>query len=239
MLAQRPGERIAALEHGGRRYWLKQAERHESLRKRLTKGDSRQALRREGETLRKLAGQQVPVPEVVLEGPDHLLLSDCGPTLEDIARAPGFTPGSAVPGFAAAGMALGGLHAKDMLHGRASIKDLCWDGARIAFIDFEVRPGGRQGAGAAGRELANFVFRTHFVAQHAGCDLGRELQAFLDAYSKACLPAHLRAARRLAAWRWWWMVPLAAPVVWLTAPGKAPDFRAIAPTMRVLRGLGT
>lgn len=78
------GARVARLETNERRAWIKQREQHESLRKRLHKGDARHALLREAENLRALAGQGVRVPEVIASSEAYLVISDSGSTVTDI-----------------------------------------------------------------------------------------------------------------------------------------------------------
>ncbi|MCC5971357.1 MAG: hypothetical protein JJU15_15540 [Pararhodobacter sp.] len=228
--ARSAGMRVASFIVAGQRFWLKQVEHHESWRKRHTKGDSHQAFGREQDALRKMAVLGVPVPEIVAHGPDWIVLTDCGPTLEDMIRNEDYDHAEGLPAFEAAGQALAALHSAGLTHGRGKMKDFCWDGTQIRFIDLETDPAPFC-PGTTGRdELVNFVYHCHFVAFQTGRDLSAELRAFVRAYGQGGHAEVFSAARAWARRRWWlgWLM---APVGWLTPDRRSPDFKAASPTL--------
>ncbi len=120
----------------GRRFWVKRVERL-SARMRVQKGDPARAFAAEREGLRVLAAHGVPVPEVVAEGPDYLVLPDAGPTLVRLAKDESLPEAERLAAFRAAGGALARLHWAGLAHGRPAVRDICWDGAVARFIDLE------------------------------------------------------------------------------------------------------
>lgn len=230
-----PVARITPFEVDGSRYWLKQLEKDLNWRKRFTKGTSQATLDLERNTLKSLAKRGVPVPAIVYEGPDFLVLADCGPTLEDIVLAPGYRREDGLIAFAAAGRALAELHGQGLGHGRGKIKDFCWDGSRISFIDFETFVVDTAGGKSIRKELVAFVFHGYLVAVQNGIDLSAEIAAGVASYR-----AHGREEvwRASCDWVWnrRWAVAVARPVNWLRPGRRAPDFKAIAPTLAVFCG---
>lgn len=224
------GMRVAPFSVAGQRFWLKQVEHYETWMKRRIKGDPNAAFERERTALRRLAALGVPVPDIVAEGPGWMVLTDCGPTLEDMAHATDYDRTEGARAFDAAGRALSALHAAGLTHGRGKIKDFCWDGAQIRFIDFESDPAPFNHDSTGRDDLVNFVYNCHFVAFHAGRDLSAELRAFLRAYGKGGHSAVFNAASAWARRRWWlgWLM---APVGWLTADRRSPDFKAATPAL--------
>lgn len=228
--------RVLEIAIGGRRYWMKQRERYETIRKRLSKGDASDALHREGRNLRELAQQGIPVPEIVATDESYLVVSDCGKTLNDLFLATEYQVEAGILAFTEAGRALADLHRKGLALGRGKAKDFCWDGKRICFIDLEVSPLRFQPATSGRRNLVNFIFYSYFVAFHSGRDIELELRGFLRGYletGEADTLATFAAARRWARRRWW-LAALSMPVALLRPPRKSPDFRAIAPTLMLL-----
>src|SRR5690554_3415852 len=82
----KPPQRIMAITlNDGRRVWLKRIERL-SLRLRIQKGDPARAFGRERAGLMAFAESGLPVPEILLEGADFLVLADTGPSLMGLMR---------------------------------------------------------------------------------------------------------------------------------------------------------
>lgn len=227
-----PDARILGFDHDGHRYWLKQAI-DEGWRKRLSKGGAAAALDREVEKLRRLAREGVAVPPIADAGVGYVVLADCGPTLDDMVRAPHPDPAQVATAFAEAGRALAALHARGLTHGRAKIKDLCWDGAQIRFIDFEDRPGPADPSQARLHDLTTFVLHGFFVAIRTGQDLTPALDAFIAAYRAG---GGAPTCRQAVGWarRRWWLRPLAWPIARLSGPRRAPDFKAVTPALDYL-----
>ncbi|GGL84454.1 hypothetical protein GCM10011534_02930 [Pseudooceanicola nanhaiensis] len=127
--------RIQRIELDGTTYWVKHPETL-SMRWRIQKGDPALALERERNAYHALAGRGLPVADCVDEGPDYLVVRDAGTPLSQVLA--GDAPREERDRALSAGAeALHSLHDADVAHGRPSLRDMMWDGTRIAFIDFE------------------------------------------------------------------------------------------------------
>lgn len=129
----------------GRRFWLKRVE-HLAGRMRLQKGDPARSFEAEREGIRALQAQGLPVAGLELEGPGWIVLPDAGPVLPQVVADAGRDEAAKLRAMTAAGAALAMLHRAGMVHGRPAVRDICWDGAQVRFIDLErfrrARPGG-------------------------------------------------------------------------------------------------
>lgn len=132
--------RVSRLVWNGRVYWLKRPETPRSLRWRLQKGSPRRAFEAECDALARLAGAGAPVPQVLAQGPEFLLVADAGRTLDALLRDPATPPETGGQAVTAVARALAGLHGQGLAHGRPYLRDLCWDGRRAAMIDLEYSP---------------------------------------------------------------------------------------------------
>ncbi|MDR5651561.1 lipopolysaccharide kinase InaA family protein [Ruixingdingia sedimenti] len=190
-LGQPPRRVMALTLADGRRFWLKRVE-HLRLRLRLQKGDPARAFEAERAGLHLLAARGLPVAEIVLEGPDHIVLADAGPTLAQLAAEPGRD--DAATAFAAAGRALARLHRAGLAHGRPAVRDICWDGHTARFIDLERFSPRRRGGFWQGVDLLCLVQSAHARWP----DDPRWLNATLAAYAAEAPPGALAAAARLS-----------------------------------------
>ncbi len=151
-------QRVTPLRLDGRIYWLKRAA---SARlgwgHRLQRSlaailpwpkllsftavvDARGALHREARIIERLRKKGATVPEVVLRGPDWLLLSDLGLSLEQ--RLLAARTRSEVIALAQAGAsALRKLHAAGGWHGFPLARNIVGQPGALGFIDFEEDPG--------------------------------------------------------------------------------------------------
>jgi tRNA A-37 threonylcarbamoyl transferase component Bud32 len=211
----------------GERLWLKRIE-DLSLRLRLQKGDGRRAFANELKGLRVLAKAGLPVPVIVAEGPDHVVISDVGPSLHQMVRGSAETVGKRVTAFRAAGRALGRLHSAGFAHGRPAIRDICWDGEEARFIDLERFSDGQA---TPYRMALDVIVFTQTYMTSVG-KVGPDLEAALQAY---------RAAAQMGAWgqvqatcrKLLPLVPLTAPMRWLRP--NAQEFQAVPKTLAYLR----
>ena len=227
--AHAPGTgRITAMEHRGKRYWIKRVERL-SLRWRLQKGNPAARFFNERETLRALSARGAPVPTVVAEGREWFAMPDCGASLEAILLTPGHP---ARPGaFGKAGAALAQFHALGIRHGRPQPRDLCWDGDKIRFIDFErgrIRPACR---GARALDIVQLVHALYAL------DLrdSPEVDAFCAAYRRHDPDALWQQAEKLCR-RLRWIDALTRPIQRREArkprPSRLREWEAIPLTLR-------
>ena len=196
--AARPGApRIEPVELGGRRYWIKRPEVL-SLRWRLQKGNPLRAFARERRIHRDLLARGAPVPPILAEDDSYIVLPDSGPSLEALlADAP---PDERLRAFRAAGVALAGLHAAGLAHGRPLPRDLCWDGTQITFLDFE--GASRTHSASERRQILDLVLALHGVyALSPGPT--PEADALCEGYRAADRRGLWEAARKyIRRWRW-------------------------------------
>ncbi len=204
--ATRPdAPRIEPVELNGRRYWIKRPEVL-SLRWRLQKGDPARSFERERRIHRDLLARGAPVPPILAEADSYIVLPDSGPTLEALlADAP---PDERLRAFRAAGAALAGLHAARLAHGRPLPRDLCWDGERITFLDFE---GASRATGASPRrQILDLVLAIHGI--HALSPRPTpEAEALCGGYRAADQRRIWEAAQHLVR-RWRWVEVLTRPL---------------------------
>ncbi len=231
-----PDARVTKLVVGKHVYWMKQSERHETVKKRLRKGCGTEALRRERANLKELAARGVPVPDVVAFDDDYLVIADCGLTLNDLFLSPDYRGEDGVRAFFEAGRALAKLHGQGLALGRGKAKDFCWDGQTVRFIDLEESPAAFDPQSNGRTNLVNFVFHTFFAAFQLQRDVYAEARAFLRGYAADGSDATRQTLEYASRWarRRWWMAALSIPVGFLRPLGRAPDFKATAPTLILL-----
>lgn len=216
-----PPVRVRAVAlRDGRRFWLKRVERL-SGRLRLQKGDPARAFAAEREGLLALGAAGLPVAGVVAAGPDWVLMPDAGPVLPEVVGDPARDEAEKLRAFAEAGRALGRLHWAGMAHGRPAVRDVCWDGREVRFIDLErFRRAGRAGFWQAA-DVVMFA-QTAFTLWPED---GRWLEAALDAYAVSAPEGTMAAVQRL--------VRSLRPVGWLAA-----GLSRVRPGSRELRAVG-
>lgn len=222
--------RIRRLEQGGMAYWAKKPETL-SLKWRLQKGDPAVAFKADMDGLHALADAGVPVPEVVAEGPDFVVTRDSGPILSDLLVAQTGTVEERTRAMEAAGRELARMHGLGLSHGRPAAKDMCWDGSRLTFLDFERYCAQRNTMKGHMQDLIIFV---HSCFAFAQAELP-EIEAACAAYRAQDTKAVWDMA---AAWctKKWWLDPLTKPLQWGNREG-AKEFKAIPMTLRAF-GVG-
>lgn len=128
--------RVSRIEHLGQIYWIKRPEIL-SWRGRLQKGNPDKAFARERAGYHALAGSGLPIAQLVLEGPDYLVIRDAGVSLPSVLRDPRYSEADRVRAIRMAGEALQQFHAAGVAHGRPNLKDMLWNGEKVTFIDLE------------------------------------------------------------------------------------------------------
>ncbi|MFN4155105.1 MAG: serine/threonine protein phosphatase [Paracoccaceae bacterium] len=226
---EQPSQRIRALTlPDGGRVWLKRIEQATG-RMRLQKGNGLSAFVAEREALRLLHAKGVPVPVVMAEGPDFLLLPDLGPNLSTLLKDHSHPAPDRITAFAAAGAALAGLHRAGYAHGRPALRDFCWQAGQLRLIDLERFRNRRRSRMV--RALDVVIFTHSWFADGRNTAPGPELDAAMNAY-RAAAPAGLwrsvaRLTRLLAP-----LGGLARGVARISKPSK--DVQAILPTLAYL-----
>lgn len=195
--ARRDVPRIEPVRLAGHRYWIKRPEVL-SLRWRLQKGDPARSFARERRIHHDLLARGAPVPPILAEAEGYMVLPDSGPTLEALMR--GAAPcGERLRAFEAAGAALAGMHGAGLVHGRPLPRDLCWNGERITFLDFE--GGARAGRASMGRKALDLVLALHGIYALSPRPVP-EADAFCNGYRGADDGLWRDARRRVRRWRW-------------------------------------
>lgn len=152
--AAAPGPRIERMETAGRIVWIKrpgetQATRWHALQRLAARlaphpmlrvtvdGGGPASIERERARIGAFRAAGFLVPEVLLDLPDALVLSDLGSNLGQVHKGdePAFR--RALPPL---GETLGRVHDCGLVHGRPSRRDLVWHEGEIGFLDFEEDP---------------------------------------------------------------------------------------------------
>jgi len=128
--------RVFQLDSGGKTYWVKRPETR-NLFSRLQKGSAAKTFEAERFALHYLGARGAPVSPVVAEGEDFLVTEHQGTPIVRLLERADLSSSDKARIFSEAARALARLHARSLSHGRPNLKDICWDGERISFIDFE------------------------------------------------------------------------------------------------------
>lgn len=221
-----PHRRITGIDlPDGRKVWLKRAERL-SGRMRLQKGHGAKGFAREQAGLQVLGGLGLPVPPVLAQGPDWFVTPDLGPTLRHLMWTDPDIP-KLTPIFAAAGTALAQLHLHSFRHGRPAIRDICWNGTAVHFIDLERFSSVKSDPRGLALDLMIFVHSLMGDGLRTPQTAPALQEAAIAAY-RALAPGIWAQARVTAGWLGW-LPPLAR-----LAKGSR-DWQALAPTLARLR----
>ena len=201
-----PPRRLTRIEHDGRAYYVKTPERHASLRWRVQKGDPESAFAREISLLIEFRQRGAAVPRIVAQDAGYLVLADHGIPLQSMIYQQ--TADHAL--MRQTGKALAELHALGLAHGRPSLRDICWDGAELTFLDLEA--GAR--VQASPRDQARDLFLLlHSVFLTGGSDTALAAPV-LDAY-RSHGDAAVWHATQARARGLWWLELLTRPGAWL------------------------
>ncbi|WP_298852565.1 hypothetical protein [uncultured Ruegeria sp.] len=79
----------------------------------------------------------MPVPRIVAEDDGFMAVEDAGVSLTKLCGTNFVTTAEKLKACRAARHALARLHSAGFAHGRPALRDMCWDGRQIRFIDFE------------------------------------------------------------------------------------------------------
>lgn len=218
--------RIERVEIDGRAGWLKRPEKL-GLSLRLRKGDPQEGFKRELQTYRDLQGRDLPIPELLDDGDDFFVVADAGPNLNRIFRDTSDTPEVFHNALAKAARALARLHEQTYCHGRPALKDICWDGTSITFIDLDrARPGDPKGKGYA-LDVLIFFFSAISVTDGVRTEVIHARDAYKQADAAGNWQRAVRLARRLRYLAW-----ALTPITMFLQSKR--EFRAIAPTLRFM-----
>jgi tRNA A-37 threonylcarbamoyl transferase component Bud32 len=217
---RQPPVRVRTFETPSGPLWLKRVE-NLSLRGRLQKGGGRRSFERDWQGLHVLGDAGLPVAPILAEGPDYYVTPDMGVTLRAVVSDQADTALRRAA-FQAAGVALAALHANGYSHGRPAIRDLCWDGTSVRFIDMERFSPRRHSPRHIATDMLVFM---HSVFA-TGSGTAKDLDAAIHAYRAAGGPwrENIALARRLRMFG-----ALTAPI-WRIVP-QSRDLKALQPTL--------
>lgn len=224
-MAKADGPRIQRVDVDGHTYWIKRPEQL-SLRMRLQKGDPQRAFAAEVAAHTAYADRGLPVAEVAAADDSYLITVDSGTPLKKLLRDENAIFPEAL---ASAARALATLHAAGVSHGRPSLKDICWDGTRIAFLDLE--RAGRETTAARGQstDLMILIFSTAVETGGEANAMQTARDAYLSVGEASVWQAAQARARRYAPLGW-----LAWPVAKVLKGNR--EYAAVAPFFQFMRG---
>ena len=205
--------RVRMLETPAGCLWLKRVETM-TLRWRLLKGGGQRSFEKDRDGLHFLGEAGLPVAPILAEGPDYFVTPDLGVTLR-VLMSDACASDDRSAAFRAAGRALAALHVQGFSHGRPAVRDLCWDGADVRFIDMEKFSPRHHSPRHFAADMLVFVHSV-FAAGGGEADLENALTAYCSAGGP--WPAAVALARRLR-----WIGPLTRGLLRLK-----PDSRELA-----------
>ncbi|WP_294229041.1 hypothetical protein [uncultured Shimia sp.] len=217
--AQQDGPRVERIEADDRVFWIKRVEQLD-LRYRLQKGDPRKAFERERQAYHEMNAAQAPVPHLVAEGCDFLVLPDCGLDLRKLLEREGDVS-KRDQMLLDASVMLANFHKLGFAHGRPSPKDMCQVDGQMLLLDFERYKHQNNTPVGQARDLVVFAFN---VAAHSP-EMRGVLPDAMAAYRAAADTAIWPLAQR---WCWWFQW-----ADWVTKPlqkrpeGRSKEFKAI------------
>ena len=194
---------------------------------RLQKGDPTASFERERVALHRLSDLNAPVPEIVAEGADYFAIADCGTNLHQMLKAPNAENTSNPEIFAKAGRALARLHQAGVSHGRPSLRDICWDGQKIRFIDFERFAEKRNTLRGHAEDVIILLLNAFSITLEPRPEIAAVIEGYRSEDPGGVWEAAQRRAHKL---RW---------INWLSKPVQfkkrgAREFKAIPYTLRAL-----
>lgn len=204
--ADLPPGRVARLEIADQSYFVKSVEVRTKLRQRITKGDPAKAFAREVALLRAFAARGAPVPRIIAANATHLVLADHGTPVEKAIRK-GHVSDALLRQI---GTSLAALHKLGLAHGRPLLRDICYDGTTVTFLDLEA------GAKLDARpydQARDLIALIYSMVLATNSDM-RMTQVLIDGYRSEGDPAVWDAVRKRSR-NLWWLELLALPGVWL------------------------
>lgn len=216
--------RIRKIEHDGVCYWAKKSETL-SLRWRIQKGDPMVAFKADLDGMHALSEAGIPVAQIAVKGPNYVVTADSGPTLAQMLVSKEYTNEQRIAAFTAAGRELADMHQKGLSHGRPAIKDMCWDGKSLVFLDFERFSAKRNNARGHMLDLIIAVHSTYAtLARHSA-----EAAAFEESYRLHDQTGTWQRAKQFCH-KIRWLDTLTKPLQWGNRVGAA-EFKAIPLTL--------
>ncbi len=221
--ARKDGPRVQRIEVEGQVFWIKRVERL-GLRYRLQKGDPRKAFERERLAYLEMNAANAPVPRLVAEGADFLVLPDCGLDLRQLLEREDDVA-SRHHMLLEASVMLAEFHNLGFAHGRPSPKDMCQVDGQMLLLDFERYKHANNTPVGQARDLVVFAFNVASHSPQMRGSLREAMATYRDTADAVIWPLAQRWCRWLR-WTEWVTKPL------LKRPeGRALEFKAIPVVM--------
>lgn len=201
-----PPRRLTRIEYQGEVYFAKMPEQHVSLRWRLQKGDPKVAFAREVSLLHEFAIRGAAVPRIVAQDAQCIILADHGMPLQRHI----YQGQADADLMQRTGKAMAKLHALGLAHGRPSLRDICWNGTELTFLDLEAGATVQASPYEQARDLF-LLLHSVFLTDGASSSLAAPV---LDAY-RAQGDAVVWQATQARARGLWWLELLTRPGAWL------------------------
>lgn len=222
-----PHRRLTQIEVQGRPYFVKMVERHKSLRRRLFKGDPRIAFAREINLLQEFSKRGAAVAKIVAVDDARVALVDHGIQVQSLI----INHQADEELMQKLGAALARLHALGLAHGRPSVRDICWNGADLTFLDLEAGAKLHARPRDQARDLYLMLHSLYFTDGVQSSLAEPALHAY-----RAQGSAQVWAETQALAARFEWVEFLSRPLAWAHhLRGKTrSEFAAIRPTLRLI-----
>lgn len=218
--------RVSSFEFEGQRYWIKQVEQTTG-RTRILKPAPKHGFSREIKAYEALSAKGAPVPEILIRNAQYVVFTDAGRTLSFYWRDEKVHPKERASVSKQAGEALARLHSLGVSHGRPVVRDICWNGNRITFLDFENYSIRRNGVRGRAFDLLCFV---HSICSQPIKDEAA-LEAAIDGYRKMDQDNVWNEARILAR-RLRWIEVLSRPMQKRKDP-HAREFKSLPKVRKI------
>lgn len=150
-------ERISRIDWNGKPAWRKRPE-NVSWRFRIQKGDPVKAFQNERKTYAMLTERGLPGPVILDSSDDQIVFLHAGDTLRSILMDDATTENTANAALMTAAKALADLHQNGIAHGRPAPRDICIDGDKVIFLDWELYAPKRNNENGFARDFIVFVF---------------------------------------------------------------------------------
>lgn len=199
------------------------------LRLTATTGDGA-SVQAEAKRLLEWRNAGLPVPEVLEIKPEYILVADAGQSLRNLlTKEP--DPACRIRVIKLAAQSLGTIHQLGFCHGRPFLKDIVYDGQRIAFIDLEEDPAKVMPlATAQSRDLLLFImsFTAILNNKHPAMDLRAIINSYWTANPSEQVRLELKNNLRLF---YWIALPLRLCPKWLLGRDGRQIVRALNDAM--------
>lgn len=199
------------------------------LRLTATTGDGA-SVQKEAKRLLEWKNAGLPVPEVLEIKPEYILIADAGQSLRSWLTKE-TDPSCRLRVIKLAAQSLGTIHQLGFCHGRPFLKDIVYDGQRIAFIDLEEDPAKVMPlATAQSRDLLLFIMS--YTAILNDKHQAVELQAIINSYWTANPSEQVRRELKNNLRLFYWIaLPLRLCPKWLLGRDGRHIVRALKDAM--------